>query len=157
MKLKPMKQWICDVCGEIIERPEDGYVQFHRNEHGQYDDFIIVHHRPASPRKNLQNACYKYSSDSDLESFLGDHGKVELLSLLDPGVYHLKQYRQMVADIRKWNDFFMRLQLPYYEEARKYWSRASIDGYFADSNEIYIYLPENLKRMIQHYEKEDNY
>ncbi|WP_054749991.1 hypothetical protein [Ruminiclostridium josui] len=58
----------------------------------------------------------------------------------------------MVADIRKWIDFYRRLQLPYYEEARQYWEEAISDGYFDDANEIYIYLPEKLKRMIEHYE-----
>ena len=29
------------------------------------------------------------------------------------------------------------------------------DGYFGDSNEVYIYLPENLRKMIQHYEEQD--
>jgi len=24
--LQPLKQWFCDVCGEVIEDPEDGYV-----------------------------------------------------------------------------------------------------------------------------------
>jgi uncharacterized protein YlaI len=25
MKLKPLKQWICDSCGELIKKPEDGW------------------------------------------------------------------------------------------------------------------------------------
>ncbi|PRR70902.1 hypothetical protein [Clostridium thermopalmarium] len=155
MKLIPLKQWICDVCGEIIEKPEDGYVQWHRDSNMKIDDFIIVHHQSASPRKCTSNGCYKYDSDSDLKSFLGEHGIVELHALLDPGPYHLPEYCKQVADIRKWSDLYKRLQLPYYEEARKYWHRAMSDGYFGDSNEVYIYLPNNLKRMIEHYEKED--
>lgn len=157
MKLIPMKQWVCDVCGEIIEKPEDGYVQWHRNSNGQIDDFIIVHHLTASSRKNHSGECYKYSSDRDLKSFLGEHGVLELHALLDPGPYHMPECNIFVTDIRKWIDFYKRLQLPYYEEARQYWGRASHDGYFGDSNEIAIYLPENLKKMIEHYEKEDNY
>ena len=154
MKLRPLEQWICDVCGEVIECPKDGYVQWHRNSNSEIDDFVIVHHHTASPKKHTRDGCYKYDSDSDLESFLGDHGKVELTALLDPGPNHLPKYTTMVADIRKWIDFYKRLQLPYYEEARIYWDYASTDGYFGDSNEIYIYLPENLKRMIDHYENE---
>lgn len=156
MKLIPGKQWICDACGEIIEKPEDGYVQWKRNSDLQIEDFVIVHHLPASPRKKLKNGCYIYDCDCDLESFLGIKGLVELQALIDPGPYHMPEYKPMVKDIRKWLDFYKRLQLPYYEEARQYWRRAMNDGYFGDSNEIYIYLPINLKRMIEYYENQDN-
>ena len=26
MRLIPLKQWICDSCGEVIEKPEDGWL-----------------------------------------------------------------------------------------------------------------------------------
>jgi hypothetical protein len=52
MKLVPLKQWICDTCGEVIERPNEGYVQFvDSNNDGNYDDFVIVHHAAYSPLK----------------------------------------------------------------------------------------------------------
>lgn len=153
--LEPLKQWYCDTCGEIIESPEDGYVQFKRNDKFGYSDFIIVHHKSASPRKYHQKGCYQYSSDCDLESFLGNHGKIELLSMLDPGPYHMIEYESNDTNIRNWKDFFMRLQLPYYEEARRYWDRASTDGYFGDINEIMIYTPDYLKQMIEYYQRED--
>lgn len=156
--LEPLKQWYCDKCGEIIERPEDGYVQFKRSISNclVYEDFKVVHHITKSPRREHdRNGCYIYDSDCDLKSYLGDKGKIGLLSLLDPGVYHMPEFMLMTSDIRKWNDFFMRLQLPYYEEARRYWSIAMSDGYFGDSNEIFIYLPESLKRMIEHYQNQE--
>ncbi|MBZ9633058.1 hypothetical protein [Clostridium sp. FP1] len=158
MILQPLKQWVCDKCGEVIKCPEDGYVQWNRkNSDLEIDDFVIVHHKPASPMKNSRKACYIYDSDCDLKSFLGEKGIVELHGLLDPGQYHMPEYKTRVTNIRNWSDFYKRLQLPYYEEARRYWNRAMNDGYFGDSNEIYIYLPENLKRMIEHYESEDNF
>lgn len=156
MILEPLKQWICDTCGQIIVKPEDGYVQFNRDINGQYDDFIIVHHATTSPlRGTNRKNCYKYDSDCDLESFLGHHGLVEVLSFIDAGPYHLPDFSLRVSNIRKWADFVKRLQLPYYEQARMFWNRASSDGYFGDSNEIYIYTPGNLKRMIEHYNKID--
>lgn len=157
MKLEPLKQWICDTCGEIIEKPEDGYVQWNKNDDLLIDDFVIVHHRTASPLKESKNACYKYDFDSNLESFLDYKGLVNLHSLVDPGPYHMPECKIFVKDFRKWLDFYKRLQLPYYEEARLYWERAMHDGYFGDSNELYIYLPENLKAMIKYYEQEDSY
>lgn len=30
MPMKPLSQWICDICGEVIQEPKDGYVQFHK-------------------------------------------------------------------------------------------------------------------------------
>ena len=44
-----------------------------------------------------------------------------------------------------------RLTIPNYEEARQFWCKAMEDGYFGDSNELYIYIPENLKNMIKNY------
>ncbi|MDH5468489.1 MAG: hypothetical protein OEY25_13820, partial [Candidatus Aminicenantes bacterium] len=26
--LEPLKQWICDSCGQVIKTPEDGYVEW---------------------------------------------------------------------------------------------------------------------------------
>ena len=43
MKLIPLKQWICDTCGEIINSPEQGYFQFNVTDK-KIDYFIIVHH-----------------------------------------------------------------------------------------------------------------
>lgn len=28
MELQPLKQWICDTCGEIIEAPHDGWLEW---------------------------------------------------------------------------------------------------------------------------------
>lgn len=154
MKLKPLQQWICDTCGEIIECPEDGYVQFKDGDMG-YDNFIIVHHFSASPRKdNNTRGCYQYYADSSLKSFLEAGGLAHLLALVDPGehkCYELKQPH--TGDFRKWVDFVRRLQLPYYEEARLYWQKAEKDGFFSGANETWPYLSENLKLLIETYGK----
>jgi hypothetical protein len=156
MRLEPLKQWICDTCGQVIERPEDGYVQFNRDDDGVIDDFTIVHHLSASPLKNsTKNGCYKYDFDNGLEYFLGYDGLVRLHSLLDAGKYHQPEYEVSVSNIRKWSETYKRLHLPYYEEARMYFERTKADGYFEDANEIYCYKPENLKAMIERYEKLD--
>jgi len=150
--LKPLEQWICDKCGQIIEQPKDGYVQF------TYDgkcrkSFVIVHHKLASPHKDTADGCYIHDFDSALPEFLGSNGLVKLTTLIDAGSYH-DPHHNYTADTREWLDLFHRLHVPYYEEARQYWSRASTDGYFGDANEVLIHTPSYMQRMIEHYKKE---
>jgi hypothetical protein len=153
--LKPLQQWYCDTCGKLIEKPEDGYVQFKEELiDGTYihTDFIIVHHKTASPIKT-QKGCYRYNCDDSLKDFLGDRGKVQLLNLLDVGKYHMPEFKLLTNNIRTWRDFFMRLQVPYYEEARRYIDRARVDGVVGyDENELGLYLPERLKKIVEHYD-----
>ena len=90
-----------------------------------------------------------------IESFLGDDGKVRLLSLIDPGPDFRMEYRERIADMRLFLEFFRRVQIHYYEVARLYWCRAQADGYFAGANEIWTYLPRNLKTLIEEYSDDE--
>lgn len=154
--MEPLRQWICDVCGKVIEKPEDGYVVWGTNEEGKIDKIRILH-------KNNHVDGYiigcdhdsRYSMSLPIESFLGDDGKVRLLSLIDPGPDFRMEYREHIADMRLFLEFFRRVQIPYYEEARLYWSRAQADGYFAGANEIWTYLPRNLKTLIEEYSDDE--
>ncbi|MGL5378965.1 hypothetical protein [Clostridium sp.] len=150
---KPLSKWYCDVCGELIERPEDGYVQFNRNNPNyNFDDFIIVHHYPASPLKDKRkNGCYKYHSDLNLIYFLGDEGRVYLLSFLDKDLYYHSNPDVQAVNLREWNDLFMRVQVSYYEEARRYWDKALADGYYDDSNDFIMCSQANLKSIVLKY------
>ena len=141
--MEPLKQWICDRCGEVIERPEDGYV-FWKKPNFKNEDFQIVHH----VRCNLDQS---YTQSMDLRRFLGADGLVRLLSKLDPGSMHQPNHQCEVSNMREFVEFFRRLQLPYYEEARIYWGVAKDDGFFSDANEVWIYLPSTLKELIQQY------
>lgn len=156
--LEPLKNWYCDKCGSLIKNPEDGYVQFKKRcENGVvYEDFVIVHHYSESPLKGkTKDGCYIYDSDCSLTSFLGDEGKVRSLILLDQGEYLKANCFSGTSNFRKWNDFFKRLQVPYYEEARRNITRAINDGYLNEEKEIQTLLPEELKNMIIHYEQKD--
>lgn len=156
MKLKPLEQWICDTCGQVIEKPEDGYVQFGNQENGFYKDFIIVHHFSASPRREYNDkGCYQYNSDSDLIHYLGENGIAALLSQIDHGRHFGNSDETCIKNLSEtnWIDFFRRLQTPYYEEARIYWAEAESDGFFGGANEIWPYMPEHLKILIQRYGK----
>lgn len=77
-----------------------------------------------------------------------------VLSMIDPGVYHSPTYRgPEVSDIREWVEIFRRLFVPYYEEARLYWQQALAENYFDSFNEVYIYQPETLRRLIERFEE----
>lgn len=153
MKLVPLKQWICDTCGEVIERPNEGYVQFIDSDNdGKYDDFVIVHHAAYSPLKR-NNKCYKNGySDLDLSSFLGTDGLSRLIGLVDPGeFYYPNLLLPKTSNFRKWITLVRRLQTPYYEEARFYFKQAKADGWFDGISEDAPYKEDFLYRIIQKY------
>lgn len=150
--MEPLRQWICDVCGKVIEKPEDGYVVWGENEQGQIDKIRILHkNNHVDEHVTGCDHDHRYSMSLPLESFLGDNGKVRLLSLIDPGPDFRAKYQEHIADIRLFLEFFRRVQLPYYEEARLYWGKARADGFFDGANEIWTYLPRNLKMLIEEY------
>ena len=134
MKLEPLEQWICDACGEVIETPGDGYLEWLSGDDHKAHSFRIVHHAPKSPRKPGGD-CYAYTKasgrmDLDLDAHVGPSGLPHLLTFLDAGEYHQRDYQgPEVRNVREWVELFRRLQLPYYEEARLYWGRAREAGY----------------------------
>jgi hypothetical protein len=153
--LKPLEEWICDSCGEIIKAPEQGYVEWQetkRKVHG----FRIVHHAPHSPRKRSGGNCY-YSNaerggDLSLEDLVGTKGLLILTSWIDVGEWHEDEYTGPdVRDLREWTTLFRRLQIPYFEEARLYEEQFR-DVRSGGANEIYLYLPNTLKKIIEEHE-----
>jgi len=156
MKLKPLEQWVCDSCGEIIENVEDGWVEWIKDEDNRNMQFHIVHLAPKSPRfpDGYCNIHKKYPRRADgyLHEFVGTKGLVKLLRFIDVGKYHEPTFRgPWVKNLREWTKFFRRLQLPYYEEARLYWDKAIGDNFLGDLNPVSIYMPETLKSLIEQY------
>jgi hypothetical protein len=150
MKLEPLQQFTCDECGELIKSPKDGWLEWlistssdGRKLHG----FRIVHHAPASPRKQHNGHC-QYPShfligDMHLEHFLGPDGLANLLSM----------FERPFEDQQEFVEIIRRLHIPYYEEARLYWQIAKDDGFFDEANEYWPYLQDNLKTVIEKYGK----
>jgi len=158
-RLIPLKQWICDDCGELIEQPEHGYVEWqYDRESNTKHKFRIVHRGDHSPKKPKD--CF-YSNaerggDTAMDSVLGDTGRVYLTSWLDPGEEFTGVNRRSVKSLREWVVLFRRLQVPYFEEARLYFDRAVNDGRLGGANEIYFYLPDHgLKDILEEYAEED--
>ena len=150
--MEPLKQWVCDVCGRIIETPEDGYVVWGKNHDGLIDKIRILHKNNHVNGERIGcDLDRRFSFSLPLESFLGDEGKVRFLSLIDPGPDFIQDYRNHIADIRLFLEIFRRLQIPYYEEARLYWDMAQADGFFDGANEVLTYMPRTLQRIVEEY------
>ena len=154
--MNPLKQFVCDTCGQIIESPEEGWVEWVCEIDGRNARaFRICHHVAISPRCSPEG-CYLHGreagrSDMHLDSFL-ENPMIELLRLLDVGPHHDPDFTgPRVANVREWTEFARRLSLPYYEQARLYWAIARVDGYFAGANEKYIYDSGFLKGLIGRY------
>jgi hypothetical protein len=157
--LKPLEQWMCDVCDEVIDSPREGMVQWIRGPdpstrvaHG----FRIVHNAGFSPRRHAGKNCYypeqEHYADGHLEWYLGAMGIVRMASFLDVGPYHVPTYGgPEVTDLREFAEIIRRLHVPYYEEARLYWGAAKEDGMFDDANELWVYDPKTSKRIIEKY------
>ncbi len=152
--MEVLKQWVCDVCGEIIEKSSDGYVIWKADLNNKYYDFKIVHQCRRDSMGNIAGCdnLREYPLSAHLPNFLGKRGLVYLLSFIDVGAMHSPDnLYTYVKDMREFTEFFKRLQIPYYEEARLYWNKAIADGYFDGANEIWVYLPFTLQRLIEKY------
>lgn len=107
--LRPLEQWFCDRCDEVIESPEDGWVHWQRDNDGLVHSMEILHHLKASPRGGRMG-CYPPDIDRDfaLVKFLGATGAARMLALIDVGKFHdaLGDEIGMVKDIRNWADTF---------------------------------------------------
>jgi hypothetical protein len=154
--LKPLSQWLCDRCGEVIRQPKDGYLEWIMDDEGAHS-FKIVHHAPKSPLKP-DGDCYHHTRhhhrrDMHLDLYVGPGGLAHLLPFLDLGRIHDpdEQHSPRVKNMREFVELMRRLTLPYYEEARVHWSTASEDGFFDSANEVWTYLPDTLKEIVERY------
>ena len=166
----PLKQWICDTCGELIEKPKDGWLEWYKDEDFKAQGFRICHHAPSSPRRAEGRGgpgCYAYDRhkrrlDNHLDTFLGPDGMIALLSdvhvgsVLDP---HGKSPIE-IGDHVSWAETFRRLHVPHYEEARQYFAEAKADDLFDGANQVWPFMQETLLEVIKRYgpssEESDN-
>ena len=162
--LIPLEQFVCDTCGQIINSPKEGWLEWiskYDKETGKREthSFRIVHHYLASPLSSTDDVgCYQHNGQSGrkdlhLDDFLEENHKMAyILKFLDMGSIHDPDFRGTeLTDIRQYVETVRRLTIPYYEEARLYWDRAREDGYFESANEIWVYAVGNLKRLIETY------
>lgn len=120
-------QWICDTCGEVIERVKDGWFEWvsRRDDSGgksTVSNFRIVHHIAASPRRG-KGGCYrtpganaKDDRANHLEQFVGPRGVDNLMDILE---------MNRIEDTEQFARVVRRLLIPGFE--RKLASRGDVD------------------------------
>lgn len=88
-----------------------------------------------------------------LDGIFGSQQMANLYRFIDLGPIHdPKGVRPPKArDLREYMELVRRLTIPHYEEARLYWDKAKQNGFFEGANEIWVYLPNNLRDLIQEY------
>ena len=142
--LKPLEQWICDRCGEIIKKPEDGYVVWKTDDSMREHSFHIIH-------QSICDNDPSFHASLALTDFLGERGRQWLLSTLSVGVVkkNLGQSSSpLPVNMDEFVDFFRRVQTPYYEEARLKFNDRNVLEWFSDGNELTPYTKDALIRII---------
>lgn len=154
--LKPLEQFICDKCKEVIDNPNDGYVEFLSNQENQNDKkiltrsgFKIVHH-------GKEKRCQYFTSDKrkktlPLRDFLDENKNQSiLLSFLDEGEYVASEALEVrIKDLREFTELARRTSIPYYEEARIYFEQAKSNGDFYGVDGYTAYWVTRLKEIIE--------
>ena len=139
------KIWICDVCQQPITSVERGYVIWKSGyDGGNEHSFKIIH----------QTDCDLDDHDcsSALREFLGLDGLNLLLSHLSSGPVrkHLgRTSRAPIPDLDEFVDFIRRVQIPYYDQARRRFSHPKFLEDFYEAGELTPYRPEMLRRIIE--------
>jgi len=147
-KMKPLEEWVCDRCGELMGI-DDGWVEWLSPTGKGPHSFHIVHNK---------SECFHHTraydrADNHLAYFLGTNGLQLFLAMLDVGPILDPQRKGLTApEMASFVDTMRRLQIPFYEEARRYFSDAHADGYFNDQNEVSIFLPKTCEAIIKRYE-----
>lgn len=163
MRLKPLEEWICDTCKKVISRPEQGQVEWLRDEEDKVHSFRICHNAVHSPiRISSSNdpalgpdcrTLGRIASVLDLKTMTGTSGMEWMISFLDAGIITVPDAESplIVNEARNWKDTFRRLFFPYYEEARMSFEAAEAGGFFINKDDVSRYSKDALKSIIEKY------
>ncbi|MEX2374109.1 MAG: hypothetical protein WD942_00795 [Dehalococcoidia bacterium] len=157
--LKELQQWICDTCRDVIESPQEGWLEWLESagalEEGA-SDFRIVHAASGSQgtpcRPWMNPPAGKVTGSLPLDGVVGSEALPFLLSKIDPGPYLVEDFHgPYVASLREWAELARRLMVPGYEEARQYLPQAVAEGLIDDWSEMSIYRREQLASVVSEY------
>lgn len=148
---EPLTKWYCDVCGDTVD-VEKGYVIWRRTD-GVRWDFKIIHKVICDDKS--------YGSSLPLSDFLGPDGLIRLTSFLSYGEYHLRSLesdQSRGAMVRNMDEFVVllrRLQIPFYEEARRRFGDVEFQQDVDGANEVRVYGQDILEEAANWREEEE--
>jgi len=148
--MTPLTSWMCDYCGQLIERADLGNVIWKKQPSGKEYGHLIVHKtfadNPSSPRCDSTLEA-DYPANLSIEDMIGPLGLARLLGDLSRGPIDGTKGAVAIEDFDAWIDLFRRLQVPYYEEARPHFNSEGVHHWFSDASEVTPYLPDTLQRI----------
>lgn len=138
-------RWVCDKCSEYINTPEEGYVEWYRdNKSNKLHNFHIVHQTKECmyDEERVFNNENSSIPGKHLFAFLGNDGLIRLLRLL--GDKNLLDRQELI-------ELSLRIQIPRYDLGLKHFDKASNEGYIdGPINGIYYpsvnQIEETIKR-----------
>lgn len=148
--LKPLRQFYCDECHELIENPSQGSLEWLEPEIGKPESFRIIH------KPFAKKGCRQYAEHPDG----GDIGLDEVLTRSEPAYLmrhkldNRKHPHNQNISWKKTLDYvetYRRLKVPYYETARFNMRDALGDGFFVGMTEDQIFSAETMKMVVEKY------
>lgn len=146
MKLET-NYWICDSCGEKINKLEDGYLQWlnvKRDDVTIRNNMKIVHHNTVCQFNEKVEYSTKKATvgDMSLDHFAGPDGLTRLLEMISDDMFEDKEE---VLEIIK------RIHIPGYEKSRPYFERAVREGVFEPNTKLKYFVQRDLESIKNHY------
>ncbi|OBH55021.1 hypothetical protein A5687_03340 [Mycobacterium mantenii] len=142
----PLTAWKCDQCQEDITDPGIALVTYRRDDQRRAYDFRLVHKNIDGRRCDPDNDD-GFIDSIELSQLLGADGLTDLLSLLSAGPYSDDRGVVRVLDFDGYTDLVRRVQIPFYEEARRYWRTQYTRELLGGANHTYPYLPDTLEQI----------
>jgi hypothetical protein len=126
-----METWICDSCGGLIEKPDDGWVEWISLGSSKLGRDIRLVHKFGAVSGNKKDRCMFNGraefakdggtvADNSLTGFLGTDGLMRLLVFISESELPTPDVLEMIK----------RLHIPGYEQARKHFKEAINAGVF---------------------------
>jgi len=125
--LKPLAQWCCDSCGQLIDRPEMGCVEWHTaHRTNTTAGFRIVHKtdRCRYQALDLVNAG-RTCIHVPLSEAIDPPGLGRLLARIEEAITSGSVSPEALGEFI---EVLRRVQIPYYEEARVAWEAGIKEG-----------------------------
>jgi hypothetical protein len=151
---KPLTEFVCDCCGQIIKNPNEGVLEYIEVENPKGSEiylgkeYKIVHNNNYTSKDSCRIHRNKIGiRDLGLNELLNDdYGTGAIITLIgtsenDSIVIH--------SDLL---ECLRRLTVPYYDEAKFYFNEALEDGFIGD-NQLDFCKVSKLKEIIMRYSR----